>query len=583
MNKFLNTINSIKFKWGSYPQKSKRWVVLGSTVITLGLVVGMIYYINTTSTFQLPETGGNYCKKDPDNTCEPRPDCKCGGRVCGECTEEEPDDPVVPTAVPTAIPRPTSTPIPTAVPGTLGAVDAPVNNATIAGDYTVSGWFLDLQGVNTVQIVVDGSYVASATKGISRPDVLAAYPSFSNANAGFSYVLNTKNYTNGTHTITVNMIDNGTPFVQMSISRVVNILNLTPTATPVVLPGPRLSVICNNNVRNINIGWSPMRYTIGGGGGGGMTPSKVEISTNQSFSQYWYLTITSDRTSSVTAPTDGVYGRFAQSDAVAFMPDLSAGATYYVRLFDTIWNKYTAVTSITMPAGSDFICPTITPTPVVVNTPTNLVPSGNINPGVQNITWTPNGTYSSFGLRINDITDGWDSSCANPIGNDVCKNVTTNSYSYNFLAGHKYAIWVHNISGIISSSPANSDVTVNNVAIVAPIVDVVCAGTTLSLDIKWNAQNLNPEAYWVDISTSSSFVNNFWHKKAVMPVGASSYRATAPVDIDGGYFVEYQFPEPIMPSIRRNKTYYVKIWYHTPIYRSSFTTTVTTPSLCGGV
>jgi hypothetical protein len=572
MNKFLNTIKRIQFTWGAYPQTKKRWVVLGATVMTLGLVIGLIFFINTNSDLILPETGTvHVCKKDPKQNCESHDNCKCHGAVCGECTYDE--DPVDPTPVP---PKPTSTPVPTAVPGSLGGIDVPVNNATIAGDTVISGWFLDLQGVNTVQIIVDSAYVGSATLGISRPDVLAAYPMFNNANSGFRYVLNTKNYSNGSHTITVNMIDNATPFVQLSSSRVVTVLNLTPTATPVIIAGPKLGDLCVNNQHNIIMTWTPPGFM------GTTSINRVELSTSPTFSSYWYLKLTNGNDTSVSAPSDNVYGRFMQYNAVAYMPDLSAGTTYYARIYDSIRSVYSIVTSITMPATANFVCPSATPTPIVVNTPTNLIPTGNINPGVQNVTWTPNGTYTSFALRIDDLSDGWDSACTNTT-NDVCKDLTTNSYSYNFLAGHKYHIWVHNKSGVILSSPANSDVTVNNVAIVGPNVDVVCTGTSLSLDIKWTAQNLNPEAYWVDISTSSSFINNFWHKKAVMPTGASSYRATAPIDTDGGYFVEYQYPEPIMPSIQRNKTYYVKIWYHTPVYRSSLTTTVTTPSLCGGV
>jgi hypothetical protein len=585
MNKFLNTIKRIQFTWGVYPQSKKRWVVLGATVMTLGLVIGMIFFINTNSNILLPETGTvHICGKDPNNNCESSPTCKCNGRVCGDCTpvEDEPD----PTRVP---PKPTATPVPTAIPGTLGAVDAPANFATILGNTVVSGWFLDIHGVNTVQIYVDKEMVGTATLGISRPDILAAYPSFKNANAGFSFTLITTKYLNGIHTITVNMIDNATPFVQMSIARSVTINNTIPTATPTRTPTPMIIAApivndkpCFNGGHGLDISWAPSPFATTTISTANIV--RVDISLTNTFANFWSLNAPVTKTTAV-APIDST-GNFLDLRSGIVMPVLTPNTTYYVRAWYAAGNVYSQINFITMPPLDLWGCvttPTVTPTPIVINPPLNLSPSGTINPGVQNISWNPNGSFTSFGLRVNDITDGWDSTCATVIGNDVCKNVTSNVYSYNFLAGHKYSIWVHNISGSLFSSPISVDVIVANAPINAPVVNVICTGTTLSLDINWNGQNLNPQAYWVDISQSSSFVNNFWHKKAVMPAGATSYRATAPVDIDTGYFVEYQYPEPIMPSIQRNQTYYVKIWYHTPIYRSSLTTTVTTPSLCGGM
>lgn len=85
----------------------------------------------------------------------------------------------------------------------IGSMDAPLTGATIKGDVNVRGWYLDTSGVAKIEILVDGSSVGLAQYGQSRPDVAKAFPNYQNANSGYSYTLNTRNLTNGKHTITV--------------------------------------------------------------------------------------------------------------------------------------------------------------------------------------------------------------------------------------------------------------------------------------------------------------------------------------------------------------------------------------------
>ncbi|MED4228045.1 C39 family peptidase [Neobacillus cucumis] len=84
-----------------------------------------------------------------------------------------------------------------------GNLDQPSVNSTISGSKTVSGWFLDENSVARIDVLVDGRVVGQAVYGDSRPDVQNAYPEFHNGNAGYHYVLNTKGFSNGKHTITV--------------------------------------------------------------------------------------------------------------------------------------------------------------------------------------------------------------------------------------------------------------------------------------------------------------------------------------------------------------------------------------------
>ncbi|PGV51540.1 Ig-like domain-containing protein [Bacillus sp. AFS037270] len=84
-----------------------------------------------------------------------------------------------------------------------GTIDDPKNGATVKDSTLVRGWFLDGSGVSKVEVLVDGKSVGQAQYGLSRTDVSRAYPAYKNANAGYQYTLNTKNLSNGQHTLTV--------------------------------------------------------------------------------------------------------------------------------------------------------------------------------------------------------------------------------------------------------------------------------------------------------------------------------------------------------------------------------------------
>jgi hypothetical protein len=81
--------------------------------------------------------------------------------------------------------------------GVLGAVD---NGGS--GIIPVAGWALDDNGVQSVDILVDGSIVGRAVYGMSWQGVAARYPNFpDSALPGFGYLLDTSHYLNGLHTV----------------------------------------------------------------------------------------------------------------------------------------------------------------------------------------------------------------------------------------------------------------------------------------------------------------------------------------------------------------------------------------------
>ncbi|MBM7654748.1 Ig-like domain-containing protein [Neobacillus cucumis] len=84
-----------------------------------------------------------------------------------------------------------------------GALETPKNGAVVTDSTTVSGWFLDANGVDKVEVLVDGNLIGQAQYGLPRPSVAKTYPAYNNANAGYQYTLNTKSFTEGQHTLTV--------------------------------------------------------------------------------------------------------------------------------------------------------------------------------------------------------------------------------------------------------------------------------------------------------------------------------------------------------------------------------------------
>jgi hypothetical protein len=477
----------------------------------------------------------------------------------------------------------------------LGNVESPVEGGFVSGGFEASGWFLDPQTVKDVSVTMDGILIGPATLGVSRPDVYSVYPDYKNPNAGFKMWISTTQfvngvpsakYSNGSHTLTFKMFDGKSSNAQMTISKNIIINNILTT--------PTVQQYCSDGINKLWIQWD----------NAGLTESDFYVdisywdtpSTNK-----WYNTHKNALPYQVVAPDNFTLG----SDSNVLMPAIEKGKDMYVSIFFNTLKRHTLEQKIT--AVDCGIINNITPTIPNTNVPTNIAsitpsaivtppvvtglnPVGTINPGVQDIRWDPASGVSIYGLRVDDTTNGTNDVCSTPGTNDVCStpgtndvclDINTNIYSYNFLAGHTYHITVHAVVGSVGPD-TSVDVTVAAVPlnpIAAPNVYVACENEMLNMRVNWNAENLGAQSYWVDISFRSDFVGNFWHKELVS--SADSLTVTAPIDLDRGYFLEYQWPNPIMPSLQPNTTYYVKIWYHTPIYRNSIIRSVVTPNSCG--
>ncbi len=84
---------------------------------------------------------------------------------------------------------------------TLGYVDQPKDNTLITGVYKFNGWFLDISGVEKIEVLADDVVIGEAVYGISRQDVFNKYPEYENDKAGFQYDFDSSLLSEGTHMI----------------------------------------------------------------------------------------------------------------------------------------------------------------------------------------------------------------------------------------------------------------------------------------------------------------------------------------------------------------------------------------------
>ena len=102
-----------------------------------------------------------------------------------------------------SVPLAASRPQPTALLATSGAIDSPVAEAIVGTSLHVTGWALDVDGIRSVEIRIDGRpYVARY--GVARPDVAAARRGFPDSSAaGFEFNGDFPDLDPLRHTITV--------------------------------------------------------------------------------------------------------------------------------------------------------------------------------------------------------------------------------------------------------------------------------------------------------------------------------------------------------------------------------------------
>jgi hypothetical protein len=91
----------------------------------------------------------------------------------------------------------------------FGDIDLPAENLLFGGaDVEVTGFAVDFDGVERVEIFVDGALRGIATLGLPRPDVAASFPGYPGvATAGWTFSLDVTELSDGFHHLQVIVVD----------------------------------------------------------------------------------------------------------------------------------------------------------------------------------------------------------------------------------------------------------------------------------------------------------------------------------------------------------------------------------------
>lgn len=90
----------------------------------------------------------------------------------------------------------------------IGTIDEPTPGQTVSGVVRVSGFVLDFNAIDRIEIFLDGGSVPvnTADLNIPRPDVLLAFPNYANSptsRPGYLSSFYARALSNGLHSLTV--------------------------------------------------------------------------------------------------------------------------------------------------------------------------------------------------------------------------------------------------------------------------------------------------------------------------------------------------------------------------------------------
>jgi hypothetical protein len=89
----------------------------------------------------------------------------------------------------------------------FGYIDTPSDYQFINGIFNVFGWAFDFNGVQRIEVDVDGQVVGTATYGLSRPDVPTTDPRVPSVSVGFSFNLDTTRLSDSEHDLVIYVVD----------------------------------------------------------------------------------------------------------------------------------------------------------------------------------------------------------------------------------------------------------------------------------------------------------------------------------------------------------------------------------------
>lgn len=109
--------------------------------------------------------------------------------------------------------------------GAFGDVDLPPNGLLFDDVVTFTGWALDFEGVDRVQVWVDGTFFGNAVYGLARPPVSAQFPGYPDtAFPAWTFTFDSRLIANGVHHMQVIVVDDH-GFTTMIAERFFTVLN----------------------------------------------------------------------------------------------------------------------------------------------------------------------------------------------------------------------------------------------------------------------------------------------------------------------------------------------------------------------
>jgi hypothetical protein len=123
----------------------------------------------------------------------------------------------------------------------IGGIDSPLDGSTVTGIVRVSGFVLDHNAVDRIDLLVDGNLINHADMGLPRPDVLEIFPTYYNSptsNPGFiTSFLSRGALTDGPHTVQIMAKE---------------------SASQITFPIATITVQVDNSVNQAPFGWIDM-------------------------------------------------------------------------------------------------------------------------------------------------------------------------------------------------------------------------------------------------------------------------------------------------------------------------------------
>lgn len=90
-------------------------------------------------------------------------------------------------------------------------LEKPTNNQTLNQELVISGWLMTESNNPKIHMYIDNKEITPTINRVDRRDVIKAYPTYSkntnNQKPGFNAKVNTSEYSNGKHILTINVLD----------------------------------------------------------------------------------------------------------------------------------------------------------------------------------------------------------------------------------------------------------------------------------------------------------------------------------------------------------------------------------------